>query len=249
MKKMTALALALMMMLSVLALPVLAEESPVGTWYLQTMKHEDQEFNAAAIGYNVEITINEDGTVSMISPVSPDPTAGTWSMENGAITINFEDETSSIATGELADGMLILSDEGTIMIFSAEKEEIEPIELAEVNPNAAVEDFAGEWSCVYVKAGEQVVDVAANLQAFGFESIPGLKIEGTAMTLTGIGSIAMLLGNGLELTYADGALVYSLEITEGMGVSVTANLLQDGMAAVTIEAMGQGFTLYFVKAE
>ena len=73
MKKITALLLALCMLLAVV--PVLAEESPAGNWYMTLAD--------VTLGY---ILLNEDGTAVM-NIVSEEDITGTWTADGTVVTI------------------------------------------------------------------------------------------------------------------------------------------------------------------
>ena len=81
------ISLILVVLLLCMALPAFAEEEVTGDWYLKTMKMDDQEYDAASIGYAITMTLNEDGTVIMVVP-DREPTAGTWVLEGDKITVN-----------------------------------------------------------------------------------------------------------------------------------------------------------------
>ena len=138
------------------------------------------------------------------------------------------------------------------------------ITLAEVNTEAKLEDFAGEWVCKYVAMAGKVVDVTAiPVEQLGASQIPGMKIEGNTMILTGLES--MTGEDPLEMEFADGAL--SLDLgkmladaaqaagmdlsslgLDGLQMTLGVMLLKDGMAGLYINAMGQEIAFIFEPA-
>ena len=76
MKKITALLLALCMLLAVV--PVLAEESPAGNWYMSLAD--------VTLGY---ILLNEDGT-AIVNVASQEDIAGTWTADGSEKEVWFE---------------------------------------------------------------------------------------------------------------------------------------------------------------
>ena len=235
MKKLISLVLILCM--ACLLVPAMADEDVTGEWYLKTMKNGDTEYDAASIGYNIVMTLNADGTVVMITPVSEDPSNGTWTLEGDTITVNIDD---SPVSGTVADGVLTLSQDETTMIFT--REQSEGIQLAEVNPDAAAEDFEGEWTIKYVSMAGLTMDPTAT-----GEAMPGLLIENGSLKFTGESSMTTAFGDSaLPLTYENGALGYALTLGE-MSITIKAEMLQDGMLALSL---GMGDTvvgMYFVK--
>ena len=101
MKKLFSLILALCMVCTLV--PAVAEEDVTGEWYLKTMKQGETEYDAGAISYNITMTLNADGTGTMLSPASEEPTPGSWTLEGDKITVTFED---SPIGGTVADGKI-----------------------------------------------------------------------------------------------------------------------------------------------
>ena len=183
MKKLFSLVLALCMVC--MMIPAIAEESVTGEWY------------TSMSGMTMVLNLAEDGTAEMSIPGYESTGAGTWVLDGEKITITIED---SPAEGTFADGKITLTEGEMSMEFTREK--VEGIQLADVNPAAAAEDFEGTWDIVYVGYNGIVVDASASA-----EQLPGLVVENGAMKFTGDSSMAMVFGsNALPLTYADGAL-------------------------------------------
>ena len=142
--------------------------------------------------------------------------------------------------GTYADGKITLGDEDMTMVFTREMPQ--GIQIAEVNPAAAAEDFDGTWNIVYIGYNGTVVDAAAAGQ-----QLPGLVVENSTMKFTGEGSLAQVFGtNALPLTYADGALSMSVALGE-TSYGLKLEMLQDGMLALTASMGETGAIMYFVK--
>ena len=120
------ISLILVVLLLCMALPTMAEEDITGDWYLKTMKMGDQEYDAAAIGFAITMTLNADGTSSMSMPDSEEALVGTWALDGDKITVTINDEPVS---GIVTDGAITLSQDGQDMIFT--REAVEGITLAE----------------------------------------------------------------------------------------------------------------------
>ncbi|MBQ9923880.1 MAG: lipocalin family protein, partial [Clostridia bacterium] len=139
------ISLILVMLLICMAIPTMAEEEITGDWYLKTMKMGDQEYEAASIGYVIQMTLNEDGSVVMAMP-EQEPETGTWVLEGDKITVTIDDDP---AEGTVAEGAIILAQDGMEMVFT--RDEAAPITLAEVKAAESAEAFYGDWTSVYVE--------------------------------------------------------------------------------------------------
>jgi hypothetical protein len=233
MKKLISLMLILCM--ACMLIPAMADGGAAGVWY-------GDYFGAVMV-----LTLGEDGTSSM--EVSGNQLAsGTWAEKDGNIEITMTDMSGEASTqvATLADGVLTLADESMSVDFT--QEPIESWAPAEVNPNAAAEDFEGEWTIAKVHMLGMMLDAASA----GMGDL-GIKIENSAISFTGSAdSVTSFVGTDpLELSYENGALSFSMEIpNDAVPITFTmkAEMLQDGMMAVTID-MGYGATiLYFARA-
>ena len=236
MKKLFSLILALCMVC--MLVPAVAEEDVTGEWYLKTMKQGETEYDAGAIGYNITMTLNADGTGTMLSPTSEEPTPGSWTLEGDKITVTFED---SPIGGTVADGKITLSEGEISMVFTREKPE--GIKVADVNPAAAAEDFEGTWDIAYVGYNGMIIDPSTTGQ-----EMPGLVVENGAMKFTGNSSMSQAFGtNAIPLTFADGALGMSVSMGE-TSYGIKLEMLEDGMLALTANMGSTEVYMYFVKA-
>ena len=237
MKKLISLVLALC--LACMLIPALAEDDVTGEWYANMM------------GVAVKFTINADNTFTMEVPGLGQTQEGTWKLEGEEITLTVGDQPEK---GTFKDGVLSMTFGGQEVALS--REPIEGIKVAEVNAEAKAEDFNGEWTLKYMGMQGLVVDLsAAGEQA---ESMPKtLKFEDGALVFPeGENSISQMVGGDTtKLAYADGIYSYLMDLgeTAGVKIEVKAELLQDGMLALTINmSYGEetmGVQLYYVKAE
>ncbi len=232
MKKLISLLLILCM--ACMLIPAMAEESPAGVWY------------ADYSGAVMILTLGEDGSASM-EVSGTQMGSGTWAIVDGKIEITMTDMTGEPSTqvATLADGVLTMGDDTMTVDFTRE-----PIEVwapAEVKADAAAEDFDGEWTIAKVDMMGMMLDAAS----VGIGDM-GVKIENCIVVFSGSSeSVTSFIGTDpIELPYENGALVYSVEIpndAEPLTFTMKAELLQDGMLAVTID-MGTAMAMYFTKA-
>ena len=233
MKKLISLMLILCM--ACMLIPAMAEEeSPAGVWY--------GDYSGAVM----ILTLGEDGSASMEVSGNVMGT-GTWAVVDGKIEITMNDMSGEPSTvvATLADGVLTMADDTMSVDFT--REPIEAWAPAEVKADAAAEDFDGEWVVAKVSMMGMMLDAAS----IGMGDV-GVKIENCTVVFSGSSeSITFFTGTDpIELPYENGALVYSVDIpndAEPLTFTMKAELLQDGMLAVTID-MGTAMALYFTKA-
>ena len=234
MKKLISLMLILCM--ACMLIPAMADGSAAGVWY--------GDYHGAVM----VLTLNEDGTSSM-TVSGNQMAAGTWTENDGKIEITMAGAVGEPSTqaATLADGVLTLADETMSVDFT--QEPIEAWMPAEVNPEAAAEDYEGEWAIAKVYTLGMLVDA----DAVGVGDL-GVKIENGAISFTGSADfVTFYLGTDpVQLTYEDGVLGISIDIpndAEPMAYQLTAQMLEDGMLAVTTD-MGYGETcMYLTRTE
>lgn len=249
MKKIVSLLLALMM--ACMLIPVCAEvaaETVTGDWYVIEMTQGETNINPGAMGMEITLVLNEDGTMALTMSMMGESqvTEGTWEIVDGKVALTSEDSTVELTMQE--DGTLIGEDEGAVMVFSRESAAVEAVEFAEVNPDAQPEDFNGEWSFAYLSMAGITFAADTAVSAGLFEELPTLSIQDGHVTLGGGSSMEMMFGaDGMDLEFADGGYGVSADLGEAsMGIYV--KMLQDGMVYISID-MGQEIALYFTKAE
>lgn len=245
MKKLVSLLLALCLVcLSTAALAAGADIT--GDWY------------GTMYGMGVTLTLNADNTYKLLMGENELP--GTYELKDGIV---YMDGDTDAANGFVYDGTTLVNEKQSVT-FTRDAEAAQSITLAEVNTEAKLEDFAGEWVCKYVSMNGMVVDVTAiPVEQLGASQIPGMKIEGNTMILTGLES--MTGANPLEMEFADGALSIDLgkmlaEASQSAGMDLSSlgldnlqmtlgvMLLKDGMASLYINAMGQEIAFIFEPA-
>ena len=235
MKKLISLILVFCM--TIMLVPALAESADIAG-----------EWAGSYAGQDIPMTINADGTFSM------NGTEGTWVLEGEILSMTAQGQTMVFT---YIDDVITFSQEDiTIEFMRAAAEEAAPakeaapaeekavdVTFADVNPDAAAEDFNGEWCIQYIAAGDEV---AANDSG---EVTADIAIKDGGITFgSGSGFSEVFGDKALKMEYADGAFSYSRNLL-GLGFSFRVEMLQDGMAAVTIDIAGNGATLYMVRIE
>ena len=241
MKKLISLILILCM--ACMLIPAMADGTVAGDWYLKIMIVDGTEYDAAAMGYNITMSINEDGTMTMTSPTEPDPMPGTWTLEGDQITITVDDEPASGTV--TADSITMISEEYT-MIFTQEAPVA--ITLADTKAAGAAEEFYGSYLCKYVDMEGSLMDITAmgystgmTVSESGIEIIPTNDDDMMAFTL----GLLALTPDGFE----DGALKL-VSATNSDGLSAKLELLEDGMIKLSAvrSDINETMTFYFLPA-
>ena len=182
------------------------EEELWGEWY------------GSLYGLTLVLTLQEDGSYILTYPgVSEEPVQGTWTLEDGFICMD----------GEEIPSISVLRDRlsWTAPGIFLEREMPESYVPAEVNAQAAQEDFTGYWESAYIDLGGVMVP-ASDLQDDTF-----LYIEGTNTALGG-----SVFGDVIaEFIFADGAMIHE-ENDGSSSVRIEMKLLQDGFLSVTLSS-------------
>ena len=149
MKKLLAVALALAMLCAV----ALAETAEVvGEWYLIEARFGDTVLPTAALGMEMTLTFNEDGTGTMLSPTEEGDRSAelAWKLVDEGIEMtvqtldeegNAKEETAVVT---LEDGQLLMNEEGGSLVFSRDAAEA-PALPAPVAAESE-EAFLGVWN-------------------------------------------------------------------------------------------------------
>ena len=226
MKKIFALLLTLAMLVGAVALAEAADLT--GTWYLNELNLDGVALSPASMGLEMTIVLNEDGTTTATyeGEGESETGEGTWSVDGDVITITIEDDPYDFT---LVDGNLVSDDEDMGMTFGREKVEGETYEPAPAKEDAALEDYAGDWTATKLGFGAMFLDPSL---VFGEDSDITAAIEGSTVTLNGY----LFFDETIETEFADGALVYTYPEDSIMysGSSITIQVLEDDSLSVLL---------------
>ena len=234
MKKLMSLILAFCM--AVMLVPALAENADVaGEWI------------GSYAGHDIPMTLNADGTFSM------NGTEGTWVLEGENLSLTAQGQTMVFTFK--GDTISFSQEDVTIDFTRAAAEEAAPagetapaeekaadVTFVDVNPDAAAEDFNGEWSIQYIASdGEVYANETGEVTA-------DIAIKDGGITFgSGSGFSEVFGDKALKMEFAGGAFTYSRSVLGLVDFSFKVELLQDDMAAVTIDIAGSGAILYMVR--
>ncbi|MBQ9263750.1 MAG: lipocalin family protein [Clostridia bacterium] len=231
MKKLISLILALCM--ACLMLPALAEEV-TGDWYLTEILMGEESINPAAFGMNMVLTLHDDGTMTMAGGENGEE-KGTWTMENGVVTLVQEDVEDTMVLS-LEDGKLTASEDGLGMTFGREAPEamVVPQPIAAQNEDA----FLGTWSLSSISLGGMMVPAATFGMAEQFVIEPGKATETNATQETPVVT-------EYTTSFADGKLILSAGDDE-----LPVELNDTGCLSITTQLDEEtAMVLYLDKAE
>ena len=235
------IAMILIACMACMLVPAMADEDLTGDWYLKTMSSEGTEYDAAAMGYSMVITLGADGTASVVEPDGTTET-GTWAVDNGTISLTLGDDPA--VSGPVTDGAFTLDTGSMSMTFT--KEAVEAITVAEVTAAESADVFNGEWTCAYIESDGVILDPSS----FGEEGqMPGLTIseEGFAFTETANGYGALFNTLALSKTFENGKLAIASTL-EGSDITGTVELLADGMIKLSMMSGDEPLILYYAPA-
>lgn len=228
MKKMLSMLLTAAMILAMLCCGALAEAADVtGEWY------------GSLFGITMTMTLNEDGTYTMEMD-GEDPNEGTWRLDGESLIMDEggDDEAVFAYDGE----SLYMDMEGIEFLFT--REPVEAFVPAAARTDAALEEFAGDWSCTLVSMmGMQMPPEMAEVEM-------ALSIEGETVVMT-LGLFGEPETVELPAVFADGALTLTIPADyEGGEDSVfTVQLLEDGTMSVTSLLFEEEVVFYMSSAE
>ena len=235
------IAMILIACMACMLVPAMADEDLTGDWYLKTMSSEGKEYDAAAVGYSMVVTLNTDGTASAAEPDGSTET-GTWAVDNGTITLTIGDDPA--VSGPVADGAFTLDTGSMSMTFT--RDAVEAITVAEVVAAESADVFNGEWACAYIESDGMIADPSG----LGEEvQMPAMTIseEGFAFAETANGYGTLFNTFALSKTFEDDKLTVASGL-EGVGITGTVELLADGMIKLTLVNGDNPMILYYAPA-
>ena len=249
MKKLISLILILCM--TCMLIPAMAEDDILGDWYMIEMKMGDTAYNLADMGMSMMFAIKEDGTVTLTTEMMGEKTEqnGTWTLDGTTITITIDDQPQS---GTFADGKIILEGDGQVGTLSKEA----PVATEKAKAVAAESEdaFIGTWTLsamdmmgARVTAEQAGYTGTVTIEAGKFTSVLNMGEELGEQTSTG------------TTKFEDGKLTVTIdvpaeqaELAAALGIdasTATVELLEDGSLLYSAEFMGMSMGMYLVPAE
>ena len=244
MKKLISLFLVLCM--ACMLIPAMADESVVGTWYLKDITMGDQVISPSLLGMSMSFEFKEDGTLTILTSYGDEPETdtGAWTQDGAAVTITGEGEDGSQSfTLQLADGVLSMEQDGSLMNFTQEEPAAAEAQATTVAAESE-EAFLGTWQLTSMEIMGKEVPTAL-LGSFGLDMNLTLTVEAGKASL-----IAAVFGESQEETFAtsfaDGKLTLA---KEGTDESISIALTADGRLAFVLPISEQTFSVYLSPAD
>ena len=236
MKKFVSLLVVLCLALAMV--PAMADEDLLGEWYLTDVVIEESSFPASIIGLSMTLTLNEDGTCSMISvdEEGEDVSEGTWTAIDGGVSIEIDEETLDCL---LEDGQLKADMDYMILVLSRELPEA--VELPATVAAETEDEFFGEWQADSIFVEDMLLPVSV------LDIELTVTIEAGQITL--ISSDEPDDATVMETVFSEGTLVATME-EEDLTETVVLELNDAGGLVLTQFVDEEpGMIFYFVPVE
>ncbi len=216
------------------AVPVGEAGAPyVGLWRADTLEMEGEVYPVAAMGAEMYLTLNADGTAESYDGETSE--TGTWTIENDVIMIGGAIEGMMPMTVNEA-GQLVMEADGMKLVFAKEGGEAAPVPTTEApaapeapaaQPTGDNAAYVGIWQAVTLEMEGESYPVAD----MGMEMYLTLNADGTAEFFDGETSeIGMW-------TLGDGVLTVT-EVPLSIAPDSTLFMEEDGMKLVFAKADG-----------
>lgn len=184
MKKILSVILAVMMLCTMCCFAE-AGVDVLGTWYLNAIEYGEQSMHPSAMGMDMVVIINEDGTAEVAMREGTAGMAGEWTMGDGMVIITVDGSPEEF----VIEGENLVVDEpaaGVRMILGKEKVEAEVVDYGEIRTDVTVEDFNGTWSSSEVEMN----GVRYSIEALGLGLVVTLE-NGSAHVVESQGDIVI----------------------------------------------------------
>ena len=215
-----------------------AEEDVTGEWY------------ANFYGMPMTLTLDESGEYTMemevVGEEEEEPQTGTWELDGESVIMDKggEAEMSFAYDGET----LYAEMDGMEMVFSRDPEAAAGFVPAEIRTDAAIEEFAGDWTGTELSA----FGMTAPLEMMEVEKVElGIKENLVSFTMAG----GFLFGEwelpDLEGELKDGALIFTVPAADEYSEDTewSARLHEDGMLSLAVTMMEEEIVIYMEPAE
>lgn len=230
MKKLASLILALLLALGCAAV---SADDVTGTWYATSVSMDGQTVDPSALGMEMTLTLNNDGTACMTVLGQEQPC--TWSINGDTLTLSADGSDLPLSYDGTA---IIIDDSGVAMKFERTASEtfVRPDEV----PARDISAFEGTWEAVKFGAMGMYLDIDL-LSSFGGD--PG-SFDTTYVIRDG----SLIMGDEtLPCTFSDGLLLTEEPGFNGDMTSVRIRLLEGDMLEIEVESFGM--TIICARAE
>lgn len=207
-----------------------------GSWYLNVIETEGVQLDPAALGMEMSITLNADGSATMTA-LGEDADVGHWTISGSTVTVT--DSTGDSMVAELVDGELVIAEEsiGGSMVLGREKQTPTGYVPAAVESAPALSDFEGTWSAALI----DMLGMQMSMEVLGMKLV--IEISGETATVTSNES-------GADVSYEAPVSLEGSVLTvaaAGDEMPMELQLQQDGKLVFAEEGEGIAMYMYFEK--
>ena len=215
-----------------------AEEDVTGDWY------------ANFYGMPITLTLDESGEYTMEMAAGgeeeEEPETGTWELDGESVIMDKggEAEMSLAYDGET----LYAEMDGMEMVFSRDPEAAAGFVPAEIRTDAAIEEFAGDWTGTELSA----FGMTAPLEMMEVEKVElGIKENLVSLTMAGGFMFGEWELSDLEGELKDGTLNFTVPAADEYSEDTewSARLHEDGMLSLAVTMMEEEIVFYMEPAE
>jgi len=227
MKKLISVLLALCLVCALL--PVLAEESVAGTWYLFRGEANGVTFDISSLtntfGLSMTLELKEDGTFVSTEVANGETTVndGTWSFDGSQVGLSFSGVTQYL---NVKDGEIVLDAGGATLYLSREVPSDEPVSFGTPVKAESISAFNGDWTISKVS----ILGIVASAEDVQMDSA--------------VARIVVLDGVITEYATNDAGepieSVYNAEFNEEEGVLTYVVKLEDSEIPLSIATLEDG---------
>lgn len=203
MKKLTAALLCVLLAMTLCFCAAAEAVDYTGKWLLTAVEMAGMSFDPSALGMEMSMILNADGTCTMNAMGVED--AGTWvATETG---VDMTDSEGTVDSFALVDGKLTAEQEGMKIVFTHESDIAAETETTEETTAAVTvpADYVGQWKLTSMTVSGMSMDPAA----LGLEMTMTLNADGTctmaAMGETDAGTWVKT-ETGIEMTDSEGTV-------------------------------------------
>ena len=215
-----------------------AEEDVTGEWYTNFY------------GMPITLTLDASGEYTMemevVGEEEEEPENGTWEFDGEAVIMDKggEAEMSLAYDGET----LYAEMDGMEMVFSRDPEAAAGFVPAEIRTDAAIEEFAGDWTGTELSA----FGMTAPLEMMEVEKVElGIKENLVSLTMAGGFMFGEWELSDLEGELKDGTLNFTVPAADEYSEDTewSARLHEDGMLSLAVTMMEEEIVFYMEPAE
>ena len=215
-----------------------AEEDVTGEWYTNFY------------GMPITLTLDESGEYTMemevVGEEEEEPENGTWEFDGEAVIM---DKGGDAEMSLAYDGETLYAEmDGMEMVFSRDPEAAAGFVPAEIRTDAAIEEFAGDWTGTELSA----FGMTAPLEMMEVEKVElGIKENLVSFTMAGGFMFGEWELSDLEGELKDGTLNFTVPAADEYSEDTewSARLHEDGMLSLAVTMMEEEIVFYMEPAE